>query len=67
MGSLPDPRSCKLAPARSQNSCYVVGSPDFEGGSRTLLGWALHRRSARLALPGHAPGPEALTRNLPVT
>ena len=65
MGSLPDPRSCKPAPVRSQNSCSVVGSLDSEGGSRRLLGWALHRTSAHPALRGHAPGPGALDQNHP--
>lgn len=65
MDSLPDPRSCKPAPVRSQNSCSVVDSLDSEGGLRTLLGLALHRMSARLALRGHAPGPVALAQNHP--
>ena len=61
----PDPPSCKPALARSQISCSVVGSLDFEAGSRTLRVWALHRTSARLALPGHAP--VALAQTHPAT
>ena len=63
MGSLRDPLSCKPAPVRSQCSGSVVGSLDFEAGSHTLQVWVLHRTSARLVLPGHAPGLVALAQS----
>ena len=65
MDSRRDLLSYRLALVRFQNSCSVVGTLDFEAGSHTLLVWALRRRSAHLALLGHAPGPVALTQNHP--
>ena len=67
MGSPPDFPSYKPALVGSQNSCSVVGSPDFEAGSRRLLVWALHRKSARQVLPEHALEPVTLAQNLPAT
>ena len=63
MGSLRDPLSCKPAQVRSQYSGFVLGSLDFEAGSHTLQVWVLHRTSARLALPEHAPGLVVLARS----
>ena len=65
MDSLSDPLLCRPALVRFQSSCSVVGSLDFEAGLHTLLVWALHRMSARLALPEHAPGPVAVAQNRP--
>ena len=67
MGFLPDPPWCKPGPVGSQSSCSVGGSLELRAGLCTLLVWALHRMSARLALPGHAPGPVALAQNHPAT
>ena len=63
MDSLRDLLPYKPARVRSQNSYSVVGSLDSEAGSRTLRVWVLHRMSARLALPGHAPGLVVLAQN----
>ena len=65
MDFLPDPLSYRLGLVHFQSSCSVVGTPDFEAGSHTLLVSALRRTSAHPAQLGHAPGPGTLTQNRP--
>lgn len=60
MDFLRDPLWYKPAPVHS-----VIGSLDSEAGSHTLRVWALHRTSAHLALPEHAPGLVAPAQNHP--
>ena len=65
MDFLRDPLSYKPAPVRCQKSSSVVGSLDSEAGSHTLRVWVLHRTSAHLAQPEHAPGLVALAQTHP--